>query len=399
MKPRIYVHIALCTVSLVLLACGAGIKVKWDRHTASISKATPTLKVYIENSGSMNGYMCNGSELKDAVYDYISSLKSYSNQAQLNYINSQIVPYNDSIHNFIWNLTPQAFAKVPGAHANTVIGQMLEAITKSMDKNTISVFVSDCILDVPNGNATQFFRMTQTDIKNVVLSRVAKDNNFAVEIIQLNSKFIGNYYGTNGTTKLSGQERPYYIWVMGDKNKIAYLNSQVKLSKIQHGYNHCASFSTPSEISYDLYNQFSVTDKRSVDKNRTLELRPGQNGYTLLVKANLYSTLLDDKSIADVSTYKPLTPFITVEKAETVDDKDYPHLITLHVSSDKSFAESIAISNNDLPQWVIESNDDSGKNILKNLSKTSGIKYIIGGVADAYSNYNEKANVKFTISK
>lgn len=273
--------------TLILLSCGGSIKVRWDKHNATISKATPTLKVYIENSGSMDGYMCNGSELKDAVYDYVSSLKSYSKQTLLYYINSQIVPYGGSIHNFIWDLTPQTFANVAGSHANSVIGQMLETITNGMDKNTISVFVSDCILDVPNGNATQFFRMTQTDIKNVVLSKVGRDNNFAVEIIQLNSKFVGNYYGTDGTTKLSGQERPYYIWIMGDKNKIAYLNSQVELSKIQHGYNHCASFSTQSEISYDLYNQFSVTDKRPIDKGRALDLRPGRDGYTLLIKAKM----------------------------------------------------------------------------------------------------------------
>ena len=399
MKSRTCVHIFLCVFPLLLLSCSNSINVKWDRHKTTLSKTSPTLKVYIENSGSMDGYICNGSELKDAVYDYISSLKSYSKQTRLYYINSQIVPYGGTVHDFIWNLTPQTFANVVGSHANSVIGQMLQAITNDMDKNTIAVFVSDCILDVPYGNAAEFFRMTQTDIKNVVLNKVAKDNDFAVEIIQLKSKFIGNYYGIDGTTKLSGQERPYYMWVMGDKNKIAYFNSKVKLSKIQHGYIHCAAFSSPSKISYDLYNQFSVTDNKPIDKGRTLELRRNHKGYTLLVKANLYSTLLDEKSIADVSIYKPLTPFVTIKKAQNVDDNDYPQLLTLYITSGKSFAEAINIANNDLPQWVIDSNDDSGKNILKNLSKTSGIKYIIGGVADAYSNYKEKADIKFTVSK
>jgi hypothetical protein len=72
--------------TLILLSCGGSIKVRWDKHNATISKATPTLKVYIENSGSMDGYMCNGSELKDAVYDYVSSLKSYSKQTLLYYM-------------------------------------------------------------------------------------------------------------------------------------------------------------------------------------------------------------------------------------------------------------------------------------------------------------------------
>lgn len=37
-----------------------------------------------------------------------------------------------------------------------------------------------------------------------------------------------------------------------------------------------------------------------------------------------------------------------------------------------------------MPDWVIESNDDSGIDINDNLNKTTGIKYLINGVADAY---------------
>lgn len=386
--------------ALFLSSCGKKIEIKWDRSNVAIEESRPELNVYIENSGSMDGYMCEGSEFKDAVYDYVSSLSSYSSSTKLNYINSNIIPFNGSVRNFIWSLTPATFAKVPGSHNNTELSVMLDNIIKGMGRNTISLFVSDCILDVPQGNADDFFRITQTDIKNTILSKVARDNDFAVEIIQLKSKFAGNYYGTDGKTLLNGAKRPYYIWILGDKNKIAYLNSVARLNKIQHGYEHCVSCTTPTEVGFDIFNEFSKTDTRNTDKGRKIEINEGNNGYTFLIKANLYPTLMDDKTISDISSYKTINPTVKVINAESIGDRQYPHLITLSVSSNiKSVGEMISISNNTLPQWVIAANDDSGKDIKHHLSQTSGIKYIIGGVCDAYSNYENKASIKFTITK
>ena len=42
-----------------------------------------------------------------------------------------------------------------------------------------------------------------------------------------------------------------------------------------------------------------------------------------------------------------------------------------------------------MPNWVFESNDENGKNVNDNLNKTTGIKYLIEGVADAYINANK----------
>ena len=385
---------------LFLSSCGNGIEIKWNRSNVPISESRPELKVYIENSGSMDGYMCDGSEFKDAVYDYVSSLSSYCNSTKLNYINSVIVPYKGTIRDFIWNLTPKTFAKVEGSHANSELSKMLSDIISGMNSNSVSVFVSDCILDVPQGNADNFFRITQTDIKNSILSKVAKDKNFAVEIIQLKSKFVGNYYGTDGTTVLKGDKRPYYIWIMGDKNKITYLNTVVKISNIQHGYEHGVSCITPSEVGFDIFNEFLKTDTRQTDAGRKIKINKGNNGYTVLIKANLYPTLMDDKTILDLTSYKTINPTVKVIKAETINDKMYPHLLTLNVSNNiKSVGEMITISSNTLPQWVITSNDDPGKNIKHHISQTSGIKYIIGGVCDAYSSYEYKASIKFTITE
>lgn len=68
--------ISIATVGiLAMVSCGDDkIEVSATPVASSIPSDNPSIKVFIENSGSMDGYMCDGSQLKDAVYDYISDL-------------------------------------------------------------------------------------------------------------------------------------------------------------------------------------------------------------------------------------------------------------------------------------------------------------------------------------
>lgn len=109
----------------------------------------PSLNVFIENSGSMDGYMCNGSELKDAVYSYISKLNRNTDTTRLFFINSDIIPYKKELRGFIKDLTPQSFRKAGGNRANSDIGEMLKNVLESVSDTTVSIFISDCILDLP----------------------------------------------------------------------------------------------------------------------------------------------------------------------------------------------------------------------------------------------------------
>ena len=49
------------------------------------------------------------------------------------------------------------------------------------------------------------------------------------------------------------------------------------------------------------------------------------------------------------------------------------------------------------PSWVLSSNDDTGINVKKNLDKTTGILYLINGVAEAYKNYTTYGTISFDV--
>ena len=70
----------------------------------------PTIKVYVENSGSMDGYVKGVTDFENAVYSYLSDLQhadlgqkdsaSHKNRLELNYINSEVLTHKSDVEEF-----------------------------------------------------------------------------------------------------------------------------------------------------------------------------------------------------------------------------------------------------------------------------------------------------------
>ena len=69
------VSVFVLSIFLSLISCrNDKIEVSSKHINSTINNTSPTIKVFLENSGSMDGYMCDGSDLKDAMYAYLSDL-------------------------------------------------------------------------------------------------------------------------------------------------------------------------------------------------------------------------------------------------------------------------------------------------------------------------------------
>lgn len=101
-----------------------------SQNVSSLRSDSPNVKVFIENSGSMDGYMCDGSQLKDAVYDYVSELNGHSDTTELYYINSMVIPYKCNLTSYIKDLNPQSFRQAGGNRANTDLGDIMAKVLK-----------------------------------------------------------------------------------------------------------------------------------------------------------------------------------------------------------------------------------------------------------------------------
>lgn len=394
MKYRFYllllllISMATIILSMVVSCVRDKIEVSSEPVASTIPSKNPCLKVFIENSGSMDGYMCDGSQLKDVVYDYVSDVNRITSKTDLYYINSKLIPYNGNLTNYIKALNPVAFKNAGGNRSNTDLGDLIANVLNEVNDTTVCVFVSDCILDLPAKDAQKFLTNCEIRIKDEVINTQKRVPGLGVEILKLSSDFNGKYFYPNGTVEvLRDVKRPYYIWIFGNKNYLAKLNGAVPFSQLEkYDLSGIVAFTNQSDVPFDIFN-----------KNLTKKIIVATQGcYHVVIQADFRTTLQPNDMVQDKGNYSFNNTNIIVDEISPITDpkSKYSHYIKFIIPKGTNIIQDCLTFNTPkIPSWVIESNDDTGANIQENLNKTTGIKYLIQGVADAYK--NEKVSTTF----
>ena len=392
MNKKFLIPIVICTIIViaVISTCvggGSKIKLQWNAvlPPEEINDSIE-LKVYVENSGSMDAYMCAGSNLKDAVFDYVSDLKRLTTSCSLYYINSKVIPYNGELNSYIKDLTPQSFAKAGGDRSNTDLRDIFEKIIRANGKQSVSVFVSDCILDIPE-NAIDFFGNCQVSIKNTFNEALSANPDLGVEIIKLDSKFEGYWYCGHNRELLRDVKRPYYIWVIGDQRYLADFNKKVPVENIIGGIKEYCAYAAPQKIPFDITKSTYVTN------------HSGKINVDVLI--NLRGSLQSGTMCKNTALYKSANPAqVTVASVNEITDASnrYSHVVTLEIANPETLrSETLTFSYPHLATWVSNSDDTTGANVKENLDRTTGLMALIKGVAEAYKNSTTYGSVSFEL--
>lgn len=392
MNNKLIIPIVLCSIifiATVVTCIGGSSKIRLEWNAVPVPKEIKDsieLKVYVENSGSMDAYMCAGSNLKDAVFDYVSDLKRLTTSSSLYYINSKVIPFKGDLNTYIKNLTPQSFANAGGNRANTDLRQIFDTIVKANDKHTVSVFVSDCILDIPQ-NAIDFLGNCQVSIKNTFNEALATNPNLGVEIIKLDSKFDGYWYCGNNREHLTDVKRPYYIWVIGDQRYLAEFNMKVPVENIIGGIKEYCAYAAPQKIPFDM--------------NRSTYVINHSGKINVEVLVNLRGSLQTSDLYKNTAQYKSANPSqVTVVSVNEItdDSSSYSHVITLEIDNPETLKkETLTFLYPYLATWISNSDDTTGTNVKDNLDRTTGLMALIKGVAEAYKNSTTYGSVSFEL--
>lgn len=340
------------------------------------------IKLYVENSGSMNGYMFDGSELKDAVYSYVSGLSTHSDTTELYFVNSDIYNVKAPLQDVIYAMSPTAFRQSPGNKANTDIADIFDMVLKQIENNSVSVLVTDAILDLPAGSSA-FFHTKQTQIKSIFENYLKENPNFAIEIFRMSSRFNGKFFFTGGSVVLTNQPRPYYMFVMGDKQTLSAANGIVAKSQIQHGVEDYYAYSSYTEV------PFVVMNKKKKGHGGEFDVRLQQKAVPVIAKVDLQYTLHDEDFLNELNLYKVAfgDDSIKIKSIkELPKEPEYTHAftITLPENADEG-SVNIYFCPPPYPLWLDEANDDLSDASVATTMKTTGIKYIIEGISDAFA--------------
>lgn len=418
---RIYIISGIALVCLIILFIflGNNSENKGRRRTTSANQNNKntqqqqikprTINVYIENSGSMDGYVKGVSEFEQAVYNYLSDIKIAETADSLNlfYINSKIIPQGsvtentDVLRDFIEKLEPATFKVKGGNRGTSDISDVLKTVMQDTKKNTISILVTDGIFSPGKGkDADQYLVNQQIGIKNSVSAFLGKEKDAAFIVYQLSSQFDGIYYNkVDAKIPLKGQ-RPFYIWVIGNANNLSILRKAIPDNKFNgSGVKNIFSIATGNRtVKYAINPSIGKFSKSRTNTNTTIEdlkkdSRTGKANFAINV--DFSGLLLDDTYLMDANNYENNSKYKLEVKKSSAKSGGYSHI--LYLSADKVTKGTVSVKlKMSLPAWVESLNDIDGTTPLA--EKTYGIKYQIGGVFEAFT-FNNKyfTEIKVTI--
>lgn len=379
----------LVLILAIISSCGQKYYIK-VKNPASQEALTlkPNLNIFIENSGSMNGYVQNQSDFRDDLYAYVDRLSKEANKTNLYYINSQVIPIHENIENFFAGLNATSFKAAGGNHTQSDIVDMMKFMLNRSSNNTVTLFASDCILDL-QGNTKEFLGLKKTTLSSILSDYKVKHPGFGFRILCLESNYDGFLFPSNkSVVKVSGK-RPYYIWIFGPSNLIGKLTKEVPDKIFGKHYLHSIAYSDVSSVP----NMIGKT-KGNISNNGIIEIKSSNPKFD--VYANFSRTLLDDKVLQDKRNYD-LSPFLEIESIDKINYKEsrYSHIIHLRLRhASKASNTKISLKKNSVPSWVDDLNDESGDRA----KTTCGIKSLITGIKEAFDDVNP-VTIDIEISK
>lgn len=421
---KIFIVIGVCMCSYACNKTQSRASLKKDSHSITYTNnksesklseevsqseipQVPILKIFIENSGSMDGFVNGPTEFKNVLFRYVSDILNIKPKivSSINpyYINSRIIPLKNSIETSILKLSVSEFRKHGGERKDTDIADVISLVLKESQEHDISCIVSDYIFSPGRkfcNNANAYLDQQQNLIYAELIQKINNNSEFSVAILRFNSLFDGVFYNKCNERTTIQEQRPFFIWLLGNRENIRPLiskkvldpnNTMTPLTHIYTNEQEIDSESIQYAVKYDSSGHYQI-DRTNKFKINKAKINPRTGHFTLKININLSKLLVPSEYIMDISNYTLSHKNYNLSINEVaINDKGYTH--ELIISSDRIIPTNLEISlNKKLPEWVSELSDLDGSNVEidDNMNKTYGLKQQISAVDDAFKKHNDK---------
>lgn len=349
------------------------------------------INVYVENSGSMKGYVKGVTDFESFIYDYLMKvdLDFNSNELELNYINSKIEPQNLRLKEFIKNIEPNAFNG-----GSSDIASMIDMILSKTRDNDISIFISDCIFSPGKGkSAEDYLNMQKTEIEYSMSKYLKRCPNAGVLMYQLTSFYDGYYYNCEDKPKAIKEKRPYYIWVFGDSKSISKLRSAVPEEKFSMNVDHIFTMTKGGlETNYAIKRnsgdfEVSREDPKYTIKNLAKNVRDKK--ATFSINVDFSNMLIEKDYLLDLDNYDLQFGKYQIVSVEGSKIEGYTHTIKVSTDFVSTGTLSIKLKKQEIPQWLQEKYTEECDISSSTMSRTYGLQYLVDGMRNAFDRSGE----------
>ena len=361
---------------------------------------------YIENSGSMDGYVNGNTEFKEALSNLLSDIKirDLADTLDMYYINAKKSRFPGKMEDFILNLTPKTFRDRRTAPGTTDIANLIREVVEQAPSNEISLIASDFIFSAGKGNNSKDHLTSQEiKLKNIFSGLLHERPERELVFIKLRSKFSGTYYDYEEGLHSVDARRPYYVLVLGPSAGMKAFMDRIDVTRISGYENHYyLKLQDGDALPYKVtqYHKGGSMFRPCTQNPATCIQNPvpagrgAQEGiFQFSLAVDLSGIYLDESALADVAHYAVTPGSYTLAEVKRISaeerEKDptleaYSHFLVLQ--SDQPALGTIRVSLLDeLPEWVAASNSMDDRNQEgAELDSTFGLLYLISGMHEAF---------------
>ncbi len=412
-------------ILLFLFSCDRGTSDNTEEASkppiTGITKTTPlnaTVKIYFENTLSMDGYINGNTNFKDVFRELLVATDNENDidlETEFYLLNNELTPTNFGVDNtkISEKLTPKSTAG-KGNKGSSNFEEILNNVLLNQDGDVISVIMADFIYS-PEGepHTRSALNKLRTYTQDVFLKAVNQNNDLETRVYSFTSDFNGTYYDINNKHIQGVKSRPYYYFVIAPRNLMPVFADKIANQlKDAPGYQNEALFtsanfnSIPTEILTATANNGRIK-ARGQDLEVVAYPKKGNLEFTVL--ADLTKLPVNDKYLLNKNNYNLANPEFFIKdiglvKGKNIDfsqqglikmdpstlvsinNKNFTHAILF--SGDGMVSEDLKIAlKKRIPDWIKtahSNNDQKIRNDSLEQTKTFGFGHLVEGVSRAY---------------
>jgi hypothetical protein len=382
-----------------------------------------TINVYIENSGSMDGYVIGNYEFKDAISSLLAKLPYHYDEQniKIRFINSRIDSVSTTqvdLTNFSKELNMYWERGKRTRSSTTNLNNIFQDILSQTDNTTISILFSDCIYSIGHGDVIGLLSYEKNLTMSAFLQKYKKDKiPLATTILKMKSHFKGKYFPYTGDKNYFqiNMERPYYIVVVGNNDVMLDFNAKIPLGKDKiEGFDnkYIMQAGAINDIYYSVL--LSTENVGRFKENRNLSTKEyvhgiedvdiksrnrkgdGSNKFTFAVAVDLKNIPVEEDYLLNSENYmlgddnfivKEIIPVnrnnINASDWVKISAANPTHLLILEATGTAISNVKVSLKKQ-MPQWITDGNTEDDTDQSKLIGKTFGLKYWVEGIATAY---------------
>ncbi|NVK75108.1 MAG: hypothetical protein HWE24_16685 [Oceanospirillaceae bacterium] len=390
----------------------------------SVSQPHNDIHFFLENSGSIDGYLNPNSDFISCINRLIRDAELGDHSISTYYINSGVYESNKSSSEYLRTLTVSGVSSY-GNRMTSDINSMFQEAIQRCKEGGVSILVSDGIYSLNlNGRDQSPEQLLDALNREKLVTRnsivsAAEAFDLMTVVVKMESEFEGKYYRCNNANQRIDQIRPYYIWFFGNPSAIEQVVEDLSVEQLPGFVNQVKFIRSKNRTArYSILTRgdSKIGDFRSArgsadDVHEVFEAERAERGanrglFGFSVAVDLSDIQLPNSYLSSTSHYqissgyemKNIYEVSDADEWRSVNSLDFEPTHIIEIQTSGRFLGDVSINlYNEVPGWIQESgNSDDTRSIDE--TTTFGFATLMEGITEGYEKLNESQPELLTLT-